>query len=635
MIAAYIYDSDLRLEANEQGKNYWYEYIKEMNEQLGLCPEELSRKSLEDAKAIEDLSLIFIGDLKAYQITDAMRSNVDLWVKSGGVLIGFATEGLDEIFGNSCDAISPSSSSLLQSESDYSDYMISGYFSLKSDPLTVDIHSYLHPDQKLMIFSKPSSIRRLIPKSSTEIAPLYEADGTDTGYAAITKRDYYKGRAYYFGFNVPQTLWVLHQGIPITQDRDGDGYYRTGDLIAIGDNEPEVLYADELLFLIQNMIAQKPQPLIYQLPPVKETKETDEKGGRIPDALFYWGGDDEAMEGVQLLASNWMRQKGLPYHINIMPNKEGKFAITAEEAKAVLANGHECSVHYNFIDNFKHPIGFEENDVRAQAQLFYESFGFRHTCSVNHWVRWSGWTQPAKWMRAAGGRADNSFVHYPFPPINPTNRLGFVFGTSYPFYFYDDYENENAKIDFLEEPITAYEIGYNGETTDFETVHKVIDIAAKYHLTLNMFYHPVYLCRYPACQAAIEEFLRYIEEKGIIAVHKGNDGLWEWWDKRSRSKITDVNFKGNDFVSFVSFTTFCEYDDGMIVKVPIKVPIGSDSAQRISSVKCDDQAVASGDFKLRYEFGGCWLYLVVPSGNHKVEVNANSIKPSTVASQAP
>ncbi|HIE26518.1 TPA: hypothetical protein EYP66_04460 [Candidatus Poribacteria bacterium] len=609
LTTSYIYDADLRIEANRQGKNYWYEYIKEMNEQLGLRAEEMSRNSLEDAATLNEVNILFIGDLTEAQITETMKSNLDAWVKSGGVLIGFGTEGLDEIFGNSCDSITP------QTESDYT---ISGYFDLRSDPLTTDVHSYLHPEpktegaprfhreqseQKLIIFS---NIRNISPGNSTEIARLYGIDETDTGYAAITKRDYHNGHAYYFAFNVPQTIWVLHQGIPITHDRDGDGYYRTGDLIAIGDNEREVLYADEILFLIQNMLAQKPQPLIYQMPP-KACPERGERDDQIPDALFYWGGDDEAAAGTQVWASNWMKEKGLPYHINIMPNRDGKFAMTAEEAKAILANGHECSLHYNFWDNFNHPCGFTESDVRAQAEAFYQTFGFRHVCSVNHCVRWSGWAEPAKWMRAVGGRADNSFIHHPLPPMNPANRLGFVFGTSYPFYFYDNYIGENRKIDFLEEPITAYEVGYSSsETTDFDSVHKVIDIAAKYHLVMDMFYHPVNIYRHPACREAIEEALRYIDSKGIIAVHKGNDGLWEWWDKRSRSQIADVTVSDET----VSFTAVCESDEGMIVKVPLNTSE--------HSVMRDGRGTS---FKNRFEFGRNWLYVIVPKGKHKITIS--------------
>ncbi len=606
LVTAYIYDADLRVEANLRGQNYWYEYIKEIHEQLGLRAREMSRNALEDVTAIQGVGTLFIGDLTASQITDAMKSNLEAWVRAGGVLIGFATEGLDGIFGNSCAPIP------IQPESDYT---ISGYFDLKPDPLTTDVHSYLHPDQKLIIFS---NIRKLVPTplpaGGTEIARLYGVDGMDTGYAAITKRDYHKGHAYYFAFNVPQTMWVLHQGIPITFDRDGDGYYRTGDLIAIGDNAREVLYADEILFLIQNMLAQRPQPLITPIPPSPPLCKGG-KGG-IPDALFYWGGDDEALAGTQIGASNWMKENGLPYHINIMRNKEGKFAVTREEVEAIRANGHEPALHYNFIDNFD-PGPFTEADVREQAEAFYQAFGFHSICTVNHWVRWTGWAETAKWMQAAGGKADNSFIHHRLPPLNPSNRLGFVFGTSYPFYFYDDFRGENAKIDFLEEPITAYEVGYNGrDETDFGMIHKIIDIAAKYHLTMNMFYHPIYIHSYPACRAAIEEALRYIESKGIIAVHKGNDGLWKWWDARSRSQITDITVEEKG----VSFTTHCASDEGMIVKVPIE-SVDSVGARGSCRVECDE---GHATYQIRNEFGRDWVYVIVPAGSHRIKVSSSA-----------
>jgi hypothetical protein len=583
LITAYIYDADLRIKANQQGKNYWYEYVKEINEQLGLRAREIAINSLEDSTLLNDVGILFVGDLAASEITDAMRSNLDVWVSRGGVLIGFATEGLDQVFGNACN------SAIAQAEDDYA---ISGYFSLKSDELTTDIHSYLHPEQKLIIFS---DIRCVTPERSWEIGRLYGTDEKDTGYAAITKRDYGRGHAYYFAFNVPQTIWVLHQGIPITYDRDGDGYYRTGDLIAIEDNEREVLYADEILFLIQNMVAQKPQPLIYAIPPVD---------GQIPDALFYWGGDDEAAKGTQVWASNWMKEKGLPYHINIMRNKEGEFTLTKEEVETIIANGHEPSLHYNFIDNFD-PLAFTEADVKEQAEAFFEAYGFHAVCTVNHWCRWTGWAETAKWMQAAGGKADNSFIHHRLPPMNPANRLGFVFGTCYPFYFYDDYRAGNKRLDFLEEPITAYEVGYSGSgVPDFDIVHKSIDMAAKYHLAMDMFYHPVNVYNHPACREAIEEALRYIEKKGIIAVHKGNDGLWDWWDKRSRSRISDVMIDEDS----VSFTAHCEYEDGMIVKVPVESPV---------SATCDGQQV---EYEVRQDFGRNWVYVIVPEGIHVVNI---------------
>jgi len=592
LVTAYVYDAELRVQANRNGRNYWYEYIREINEQLGLHAEEIPMSYLEDAALLAGISVLFVGDLKASSISDAIRDNLDNWVCEGGVLIGFAAEGLDEVFGNTCDSVIP------QAESDFD---ICGYFALESDELTTGIHSYLHPEQKLIIFSH---IRGINPDESKELARLYDLDGNDTDRAAITKRDYQNGHAYYFAFNVPQTIWVLHQGIPITHDRDGDGYYRTGDLIAIGDNEREVLYADEILFLIQNMIAQKPQPMIYAIPP---------KGNQVPDAMFYWGGDDEAAAGTQLWASNWMKEKDLPYHINIMRNREGKFTVTQEEAEAIHANGHECSLHYNFIDDFD-PLAFTEADVREQAEAFYKEYGFRPVCTVNHWCRWTGWAETAKWIYATGSRADNSFIHHRQPPLNPSNRLGFVFGTCFPFYFYDDYNGENRRIDFLEEPITAYEIGYSSsDVCDFDIIYKSVDMAVNYHLVMDMFYHPINVYDHPACRRAIEEVLRYIESKGIVAVHKGNDGLWEWWDKRSRSQITDIviHEETADGQSVLSFTTHCEYDDGMIVKVPMG------SAEPELPAMCDGQ---NADYSIREDFGRKWLYVIVPGGAHEVKI---------------
>ena len=395
-------------------------------------------------------------------------------------------------------------------------------------------------------------------------------------------------------------MWVLHQGIPITYDRDGDGYYRTGDLIAIGQNEREVLYADEILFLIQNMIAQKPQPLIYAMPP---------KDNQIPDAMFYWGGDDEAAKGTQVWASNWMKEKGLPYHINIMRNAKGEFTVTKEEAQAIIANGHEPSLHYNFIDNFN-PLAFTEADIKEQMDAFYKHFGFYPVCTVNHWCRWTGWADTAKWMQAAGGKADNSYIHHPLPPLNPSNRLGFVFGTCFPFYFYDDYKGDNKRLDFLEEPITAYEVGYRGtDITDFDIIHKVVEIAVRYHLVMDMFYHPINVYNHPACRKAIEEVLRYIEEKGIIAVHKGNDGIWEWWDKRSKSRIYDVIIDKNT----ISFKAHCEYEEGMIVKLPLNLD------NKDIKVMCDGKLI---NYKIRNDFGKDWLYMIIPVGNHEVNILA-------------
>jgi len=82
-----------------------------------------------------------------------------------------------------------------------------------------------------------------------------------------------------------------------------------------------------------------------------------------------------------------MKEHGLPYHINAMPWPGGKFGLTAEDARRIRANGHEVSIHFNFIDDFKLGSGFAREDVLAQAEAFKREFGQDFVCSVNHWCR--------------------------------------------------------------------------------------------------------------------------------------------------------------------------------------------------------------------------------------------------------
>ncbi len=596
-LTAYVYDSDLRIEANQKGKNYWYEYIKEIFDQLGLRAKEISRHRLEEKSFLQaHIAVLILGNLKAEHITESMTTNLDHWVKKGGILIGFATEGLDSLFGNT------HVSTTLQAD----DFSLSGYFDLRPHTLTSEIHSYLHPDQKLLIFSDIRNVtiqadpaNRGRPIDSTEISRLYNVRGGDTGRPAITVKEHGLGTACYFVFNVPKTIWVLHQGRPILSDYDGDGYFRTSDLIVIGENEPEVLYADEILFLLQNMIGQRKQPFIHQIPPL---------GNKIPDALFHWGGDDEGVPGDQLWASNWMQSRGLPYHVNVMPNKNGEFCLSVEEAKAIEANGHEVSLHINFIHGYEHPLRFKESDIKKQTEAFRTKYGNYPGCVVCHYSLWTDWEKPAEWMLASGICADNSFCHVGFPPINPINLLGFSFGTSYPFHIYDDYEGGNKRIDFLEMPHTAYEVGYTRTdyTTDFPRIYKVVDMAAKYHLTMNMFYHTVQIRGYPACRAAIDEFLNYIKQKGIIAIHMGNEELCRWWKERSKSMVSNLSITDEG----ITFIATCNYADGMILKIPL-------GEAHASSVKCD---CSETTFQNIRDFGQNWVYLISPSGRHKIEV---------------
>jgi hypothetical protein len=526
-----------------------------------------------------------VGDAK---LLPALASQLQEWVTKGGILIGFACEGLDSVFG-----IEP----VEQVRQPRDDFSLNGFFDLKPVGIAADVHSYLHPAQKLLILSDVRGVR---PAQAATVGQYSYANGRQSGFAAITSRQIGDGWAYYFGFDVPKTVWVLHQGRPIDADYDGDGYFRAGDARLIGPNEEEVMYADEILFLLQNMIARRPQPFIYASPP---------QDGTVPDMLLFWGGDDESSSGIQVRASDFMASRGLPYHINAMW-RDGQFPLTRPEAEHIWANGHEVAVHYDFIAGRQHPYAFTEADVAAQARAFEQTFGRRSQCSVNHCVTWTGWAEPAKWMAANGGIGDNSHFSSALPPMNPVDQIGFSFGTAFPYHFYDDSHNGNARIEFVEEPITAYEIGYRGDATDFATLHRALDLAARYHLTLDLFYHPGNIAARPSCRAAIDEVLSYTQRRNLRVKQMGNDELARWWHKRSASWAGDLETDGKT----IRFAARTAHPEGMVVKVPTQNRLAGSC--RISG----KEAV----FDNRFEFGQNWAYVVVPPGETEAQLGLSA-----------
>jgi hypothetical protein len=582
---ACVLDADRHAALNRAGKNYWDLYLREMLDEMGLRADEIGPAALGDPAQLDRYAAILMGDVDAGNIPGA-DEHLERWVREGGTLVGTSTAGLDALFGNRPRGL------IRQPQDEYS---IAATLSLAAHPLTRDIHAPHHPEQRLLAFSDARDVR---PERSFELARLHDPTGRDLGCAAVTVRSLGAGRAAYFAFSLPQTLWVLHQGRPVDGDRDGDGYLRRSDAIPIRPHSIEVAYADELLALLVNLIAARPFAFIDPLPPMA--------GGRdIPDALFHWGGDDEgAADGIQLAASNWMRSRELPYHINAMPRKDGTFGLSAADAEKIRANGHEISIHYNFMDNFAKGAAFTREDVLAQAEAFRRQFGADPVCTVNHWLRWTGYTEPARWMREAGGRADNSFAHSGSPPLNPTNLLGFSFGTAFPFWFYDDARGGNARIDFLEMPINAYEVGYlDKDRVDFASVRKVVDHAARYRATMNMFHHPHFIAAYPSTRAAIEEGLRYARQRGVRSLHMGNDELYRWWRARSEARVERVASSGDQV----------EVESDASVEIVVKIPLGS---RMLGGVTIDGSRPASA-FRVEERFGRCWALAVVPAGRHR------------------
>jgi hypothetical protein len=589
--AAWVHDERRHERLNAEGRNYWNAYTAEILSRLGVTADVLPPSALGQASRLAGYSLLFLGRMSAAELPSGAGSVLDEWVKAGGTLVAFAAEGLDELFGIRAEGW------LDQPEGELG---IAGYLRLAPVPLTTDIHADAFPDQPLIIVSP---VRLVRATESEVVATLLRPDPEQPGKgraahatanAAISQRALGRGWAFYFAFDVAQTMWAIHQGKPVDADHDGDGYLRSMDARVIRENESTVGYTDELHFLLENMVGQQPMPLIHPIPPVD---------GEVADALFFIGGDDEGDPKHQVAASDFMRSRGLPYHINLMP-VDGRFVVSREEIEHIEANGHELSLHYDFINEFQHPTGFTEDDVRKQAELFRKTFGRPAVCSVNHWCRWAGWAEPARWMRSVGQLGDNSWIGIPSPPLNPVNNIDLSFGTAFPRHVWDDWRHGNERLDFVQEHIVCYEIGYLGEETRFDVLHRAVDLAAKYRLTMDLFHHPVYLATYPACQKAIDELLRYTEERGMRPGFMGNDELARWWARRAEARIGEAQADGGR----VAFRARCEYPGGFVAKVCLGP--ASAAACTVSGAPAEVRVIS--------QFGRRWAYIPLPPGEHEV-----------------
>ena len=597
LAVGYVFSDRLKEEANAAGRNYWYAYVEEILSRLGVCAERMDVDACAQPRALSRYGVLVLGDFEASVLAERAQRALTDWVAAGGVLIAFATEGLDELFGIVGGEKVP------QPDGPFS---ISGYLELTPSAVTEDCRAPIEPQQKLIIVSP---IRLVRAPGCEELARLLLCDSDrprdgkltrDAHLPAITWRVLGGGHAFYCAFNVAQTMWAIQQGRPIDRDYDGDGYLRASDACVIGDNSRAVPYTDALHFLLANMIGRRSVPMVHAVPP---------REGKVAPALLYFGGDDECSQGIHVPASDFMAARGLPYHMNIMPVK-GKFAIGKEEQAHIEANGHEIALHYNFMDGFDHPTGFTREDVLEQARLFREAFGRDSVCTVCHWCRWTGWAEPARWMLEAGGHADNCRVHWTSPPINPINLMGFAFGSSLPRYFWDDAAHGNARVDFLELPMTAYEYGYEGENCYPEKVKEALALATRYHLTLNFFFHPVYVAKYPGCQKAIDEMVRLMAEMPVPPVLMGPDAVCRWWQARSQATIKKAGHDGGR----VLFEAQCDWKDGFVVKVAT----GNAPAR---ACRIDGKGAT---LETAHEFGQHWAFVPLAPGRHKVELTLSA-----------
>lgn len=582
----YVRDLQLAYKRHKAGENDWDSYLPEIADSLGICCKAVDLPLA--AEGLKNLHYLMVGKRSIENEANILKD----WVEKGGVLLLFGSAKTTECTGFLKET---------EEKQTDDDFTISAYVSLDCG-----YAQEVYDNARLKTLPVYSDLVRVEPGADSQVLAwlhrptIFGIEGGDkTEYPAICKRKLGRGAVYYFAFEMPKTLWILQQGRPIDRDYDGDGYYRTADGIVLTRAHDLMLpYADIYRAILRDIFSQVPQPFVYELPA--------DEAGKIPDFMLHYGGDDEGSDDYQMQASRIMKEAGLPYHVNLMLNREGKFALTREQYEEMKENGTSPSLHFDFFAARKF---YTREDFDNQLDKYIEAFGEVPKVTVNHVLMWSGWVDHERWCMERGIRADHTKIHkHLMPDYNPINTVGMAFGTTYPHYVYDDYLHENKKMEFLDIPIGFFEPRVYPETEkrDRKQIDEVLDMAFKHNATLNIFVHPVYIVTEPAALAALDYIRASVESSGYSVIHADNDFLCDWWYDRSGIQIADVE-AGEEGCGFTA---------------------ASDRAFAVRMKGFSDKYFINGERKAAKRAEGfCkgWMLYWLPAGRNTVFVERNMV----------
>lgn len=571
--------------AHQNGRLWHDAYYPELLDEMGICYDSIAPGEL--TGCMSKYHVILLGDFDAGTI-----ENLDDWVRSGGVLLGFLTQGQDELFGVK---------GVGRIEQTDDEFTISCYLRLIEDYSLLPFEDgwtntlpVISPIRNLELAEGGDLIGTLLPPLSFCI-DYKESKNIQFLVPGVVRRKNGHGWCWYFNFNLGQTLRLFHQGRPVDRDWDGDGMYRSADgIVFTSAQNIENPFGDYYLELLRNAFDSAGVLSKFYYPPADN---------KLVDLLYYYGGDDECdPTGVQAIAVRRMHEAGYPYHINIMCNSERKgYALSQQTYQEMIEYGQEPSIHFDFFKP-RTPISFDE--FTEQLDLFEHTYGATPKVYVNHCVMFWGWTDLARWSQARGLIGDNGrFPVRLMPDSNPINSHGFAFGTSYPHFVYDDAAHGDEKLHFLYIPACLYEprITLKNRASDYEALEAFLDKAQKNAWFVPMFFHPVYIAKCDDAWRALTAAHEVARQKDWRVLELGVDAVANWWFERSDSILRDID-ENTFMVDAVS-------SHGITLRLPVQM--------LNKKLTIDGEEIT---IERREIYGRLCVLAVIPQGKHYCKI---------------
>lgn len=506
-------------------------YIEEMCSRLGVTATALPIQQLADTQLVKGDAL-FIGD---ETLTPSQEQVLSQAAKAGTLVVGFATKKGGSLFGCTQQGVTRQTDP----------YETVGYFAAQSDLL-------------------PTKEKNVTLPVMADLLQVKATNAVVVGTVAVQEKEVpgllQNGNAYYFTFDVPGTLCKIVQGKPVS----GPSNYfpvgrRTDGRSLPVEYDNTIAAADMYLLLLEKLLWQRGLPMVHQLPAMED--------GTPADLLFYFGGDDDATSGeLDLKASQIMADRGLPYHMNVMPKSvKGEYALSKEQYDDIIARGHELALHYDMTGSF---ALFSKEAFENQIGTFVEAFGDLPVSNVAHCLVQEGYTEYARYQAELGIKGDNGHMGIlNEADINAFNIYGFGFGSAYPSFIYDDAQHKGKRLDFCSIPISYYEPRIGGQYGDSdEKLRECAEAAVYYGRSINLFTHPHYVAFYQGYDSnmtlnAFDTILNICKENGWQTYLAGVDKFCLWWHERSGCRLQQKSEN--------EWTVSLAGDSAMVMKIPM------------------------------------------------------------------
>lgn len=505
---AVLLDVDDQINMLSGGSNFFPSYIREILHHAGFSYETVDKYSMLSNPQHKILIIPYNASLS---IQDKER--ILNFLASGGVIIGIGgTSGLDEVFG----------------VYDLKRSIEEGYIIIvdENHPITSNLTSSLHVFGSIPLYSITNENARVLAK-------IKDSSGKILDNPAIVLNEYSNGLAILIAPNLLESIVMIQQGKSVLCDGPwpvNDGILKTDDgavlnystdrenvsghevfLKPIADEEKEIIIKSILYAAWSKDI---PLPILWYWP-----KKI------MAIALYSHDSDGGDEYKANLLLSN-LSALGIKSTWCILPGE----GYSKEFYEKLKGNGYEIALHYNALPPRN---AWSKNGFIAQYDALAAESGVHPLSNKNHYLRWESWTDFYRWCEEKGVELDQS------KGPSKAHNLGFLFGTSHPFFPIDDWSNMNRLLNVLEVTLHDQEMWREWPENDVINVLNSFTLQAyKHYGVVHHLFHPAHIQLTHRVLEATVQFIRSLHQMEIWTAREINE-----WERRRRQ----VSFQIIDF----------------------------------------------------------------------------------------